>query len=192
MASTSVYLVRHGEQDLLGGHAIDSGLSDAGCEQARRLGRRLSGVPFSQLHHSPLHRAKQTADIVAGHLLDVPMHPCGFAADRTPVPAAGQESQYPHRYRPWLELVPELERDEGAMAVSAAAVEHFGTVGDEDRKELVITHNFVIGWFVRYALDAPPWRWIGLNQSNCALTVVRWETGRPPTLISFNDVGHLE
>ncbi|MCZ7423500.1 histidine phosphatase family protein [Verrucosispora sp. WMMA2121] len=63
--------------------------------------------------------------------------------------------------------------------------------GDADRHELLITHNFVIGWFVRHTLDAPTWRWIGLNQANCGITVVQWEADRPPTLVSFNDTGHL-
>jgi probable phosphoglycerate mutase len=49
----------------------------------------------------------------------------------------------------------------------------------------------VIGWFVRHVLDAPTWRWIGLNQENCGLTIVQWDTDRPPTLVCFNDVGHL-
>jgi len=73
-----------------------------------------------------------------------------------------------------------------------AAVAHFGVVNDEDRNELVVSHNFVIGWIVRYILDASTWRWLGLNQDNCALTIVAWETGRPPVLISFNEVGHLQ
>ena len=48
-----------------------------------------------------------------------------------------------------------------------------------------------LGWFVRHVLDAPVWRWIGLNQDNCAITIVQWESGRPPTLVGFNDTGHL-
>ncbi|MEV4118705.1 histidine phosphatase family protein [Micromonospora sp. NPDC049645] len=63
--------------------------------------------------------------------------------------------------------------------------------GEQDRNELLITHNFVIGWFVRHVLDAPEWRWIGLHQANCAITVVRWDSDRPPTLVSFNDTEHL-
>jgi probable phosphoglycerate mutase len=87
--------------------------------------------------------------------------------------------------------VPDEERDGHAVGVQAT-VEHFGAISDDDRHELLITHNFVIGWFVRHAPDAPTWRWIGLNQANCALTIVRWDTGRPPALVSFNDVGHLQ
>jgi serine/threonine-protein phosphatase PGAM5 len=187
MARTQLYLVRHGEQDPQAG---DGGLSQLGREQADRLGLRLRTVPFSAIHHSPLARAAQTADIIGGHLPQVPRHACDFVADRTPVPSAGQRDRYPARWHAWLDGVPDDERDEDATALRSA-VEHFGVTGDDDRHELLVTHNFVIGWFVRHALDAPVWRWMGLNQANCAITVVRWETDRPPTLVSFNDTGHL-
>jgi serine/threonine-protein phosphatase PGAM5 len=90
MDRTVLYLVRHGEQDPASDHAPDGGLSQLGREQANRLGRRLRAVPFSTIHHSPLARAAQTADVVAGHLPQVPRHACGLMADRTPVPSAGQ------------------------------------------------------------------------------------------------------
>jgi len=185
MARTLLYLVRHGE-------AVPSGdLSRLGREQADQLGRRLSTVPFSTIHHSALARAVQTADIVAGYLPRVPRHDCGFVADRTPVPSAAHRSRYPQRWHAWLDRVPDGERDEDAAALGAA-VEHFGVTGPDDRRELLITHNFVIGWFVRHVLDAPEWRWIGLNQANCAITIAQWDSERPPTLISFNDTGHLQ
>lgn len=63
--------------------------------------------------------------------------------------------------------------------------------GPEDRYELLITHAFVIGWFVRHVLDAPEWRWIGLNHTHCGITVVQWDSERPPVLVSYNDTGHL-
>jgi probable phosphoglycerate mutase len=145
---------------------------------------------FAAIHHSPLRRATQTAKVIAGYLPHVPQHACDLVADRTPVPPPGQKSQYPDRYWSWLDGVPEQERDEGGVAIQAA-IEHLGNPGTEDRRELVITHNFVIGWFVRHVLDAPVWRWMGLNQANCGLTIVQWDDDRPPTLVSFNDVGHL-
>lgn len=190
MARTQLYLVRHGEQDPGSDHGADGGLSRLGREQADRLGRRLRTVPFSEIHHSPLARAAQTADVVSGYLPQVPRHGCGFVADRTPVPSAGQQGRYPDRWHAWLDGVPDDERDEDAVALQAA-VQHFGVAGEEDRHELLITHNFVIGWFVRHVLDAPVWRWIGLNQANCAITIVQWDSDRPPTLVSFNDTGHL-
>jgi serine/threonine-protein phosphatase PGAM5 len=190
MARTHLYLVRHGEQDPTSDHARDGGLSPRGRNQADRLGRRLSAVPFAAVHHSPLTRAAQTAAIVAAHLPRVPSHACDFVADRTPVPSPGRRDEYPDRWHTWLDGVPDDERDGDAVALRAA-VEHFGVTGNGDRNELLVTHNFVIGWFVRHALDAPDWRWIGLNQDNCAITIVRWDADRPPVLVSFNDTGHL-
>lgn len=54
-----------------------------------------------------------------------------------------------------------------------------------------MTHNFLAGWLVRAALDAPDWRWLGINHANAALTVIRYAPGRPPALLLFNDTGHL-
>ncbi|MEV6597781.1 histidine phosphatase family protein [Actinoplanes sp. NPDC051346] len=190
MARTRLYLVRHGEQDPASDHAPTGGLSPLGREQADRLGRRLGTVPFTAVHHSRLTRATQTADIVAGHLPRVPRHACDYVVDRTPVPSPGQLSAYPDRWHAWFDGVPADERDEDAVALRAA-VEHFGVVGEKDRDELLVTHNFVIGWFVRHVLDAPVWQWMSLNQAHCAITVVQWSDDRPPALISFNDTGHL-
>jgi serine/threonine-protein phosphatase PGAM5 len=189
MARTRLYLVRHGEQNPSSDHA-NGGLSQLGREQAHRLGRRLDAIPFSAIHHSGLPRAVQTADLVAGHLPQVPRHACDFVADRTPVPSTRQRGRYPDRWLAWLDGVPDDERDEDAVALQNA-IQHFGVTGKEDRQELLITHNFVIGWFVRHVLDAPVWRWIGLDQANCAITIVQWDSDRPPTLVSFNDTGHL-
>lgn len=110
--------------------------------------------------------------------------------DLTPIPSADQAHAVPQPYRAFLDRVPAEERDPAARQLNTA-VERLAVTRDEDRHELLITHNFVIGWFVRYALDAPEWRWMGLNQFNCALTIIQIRPDLPPTLITFNDVGHL-
>jgi hypothetical protein len=45
-----------------------------------------------------------------------------------------------------------------------------------------VTHNLLIGWLVSQALDAPPWRWMGLNQMNCAVTIIAYLPGLPAGL----------
>jgi probable phosphoglycerate mutase len=190
MSRTQLYLVRHGEQDPAPVEGRDGGLTQLGREQADRLGLRLAAVPFSAVHHSPLARAAETAEVIARHLTQVPRHSCAFVTDRTPVPSAGQRRRYPEHWLGWLDEVPGDERDEDAAALQEA-VEHFGVTGGPDRYELLVTHNFVIGWFVRHVLDAPIWRWIGLNHSNCGITILQWDSDRVPTLVSFNDTGHL-
>ncbi|MCD5315887.1 histidine phosphatase family protein [Kineosporia babensis] len=187
MARTTLYLVRHGEQEPDG-----ENLSPRGREQARQLGHRLAGIPFDAIHCSSLPRAAQSAAIVAEHLPGVPAHPCEWAKDRTPI-----IETYPERYQAFFEQVPPEERDPGAVRLREAVTalsrtaDHARHPAADERTDLVVTHNFVIGWFVRHVLEAPDWRWLGLNQANGGLTVLQWETGRPAALLSFNDVGHL-
>jgi probable phosphoglycerate mutase len=186
-----LYLVRHAEQErAAAGQDPDSGVSALGVRQANRLGSRLAGVPFDVIRHSPLRRATQTARIVASYLPGVPVSPSELLRDRTPIPPADELSAVPAPYRAFLDRVPAEERDPGARQLSAV-VEELATAGARDRHELLVTHNYVIGWFVRHAVDAPAWRWMGLNQFNCALTIIQISSGLPPVLITFNDLGHL-
>lgn len=62
--------------------------------------------------------------------------------------------------------------------------------GVEPRHERVVTHDFLIGRLVRDALDAPPWRWRGLNHRDAALTVIRYAPDRPSSVLVHNDRGH--
>ncbi len=92
----------------------------------------------------------------------------------------------------FLEAVTPEEAAEGRQLAGQALAQFTGPVaGDMDRHELVITHNFLIAWLVREALDAPRWRWLGLNVGNASLTVIRYAPGRPASLLTFNDMSHL-
>jgi serine/threonine-protein phosphatase PGAM5 len=189
--TTTLFLVRHAEAS----HEGDSpGLTPEGERQAGRLGRRLAGTRFAAIEHSPLRRAVQTAELVARSLPGVPVGPSEHLHDLTAVPEPGRDSDYPADRLDWLASVPEEERDPGARRLRAA-VEHYladiAAGSGEGRNLLLITHAFVLGWFVRHTLDAPTWRWIGLNSANTGLTTVRLTAGRPPVLVGFNDVGHL-
>jgi probable phosphoglycerate mutase len=73
----------------------------------------------------------------------------------------------------------------------ADAVAEWLAPAREDRHDLLITHNFVIAWFVREVFDAPAWRWMGVNQANCGLTIIRVRSAKPPVLVAHNDLGHL-
>ncbi|WP_308054110.1 hypothetical protein [Cellulomonas xiejunii] len=54
-----------------------------------------------------------------------------------------------------------------------------------------MTHAYPIAWLVRHALDAPEARWLGLESANAALTAIEYRPGVPPTLVLYNDMGHL-
>jgi serine/threonine-protein phosphatase PGAM5 len=180
-----LYLVRHGE-------AVphDGPLSPAGEQQAQLTGRRLKDVPLSAIHHGPLPRAAQTAGLIAAYLPDVPVSASDLAGDY--LPSDPGPDDLPPSYASFVAGFSAAERAQGPR-LAAAAIDRFTQAGPEDgdNHELIVTHNFLIGWLVSQALAAPSWRWLGLNQMNCALTVIAYRTGLPPALISFNDAGHL-
>jgi serine/threonine-protein phosphatase PGAM5 len=180
-----LYLVRHGAAD-----PHDGPLSAAGREQARLTGQRLEGVPFSAIYHGPLPRAAQTATLIAASLPGVPVQVCDLAGDY--LPSAPAPDAVPASFANLIAGFSAAERAEGAR-LAAAALQRFARPGDDqtDTYELVVTHNFLIGWLVSQALDAPPWRWMGVNQMNCGVSIVGYLSGPPAALISFNDGGHL-
>ncbi|BCB91198.1 histidine phosphatase family protein [Phytohabitans suffuscus] len=176
-----LHLARHGD-------AVDDGdLSEAGREQATRLGRRLARLPIAAVHHGPLPRAAQTAALVAEHLPGVPVRAAEEVGDY--VPPVPDPSALPEPYARFLAEVPPAEYERGARLAAAAIARHAGP-GDASH-ELVITHSFTVAWFVRHALDAPRARWLGLNAANTGLTTILYRADRPPALVAFNDLSHL-
>ncbi|MFD0263186.1 histidine phosphatase family protein [Kitasatospora indigofera] len=188
-AARYLYLARHGEAS-----PDESELTDAGRQQAVLLGERLRAVPLAAIHHGPLARAEQTARLAGERLPGVPLHRSEAAGDYLPhLPA--REELPPVAADAWLGFLGGFtaeERERGPGLAAAALAEFTGPVaGEEPRHELVVTHNFLVGWLVRAALDAPKWRWLGINHANAALTVIRYVPDRPPAVLLFNDTGHL-
>ncbi|MEV0376019.1 histidine phosphatase family protein [Streptomyces sp. NPDC050636] len=188
-ATRYLYLARHGEAS-----PDESKLTDNGRRQAVLLGERLQRSRLSAIHHGPLPRAEQTAQRICDQLDDVPLQPSELAGDYIPylpqreeLPSESADAMLGH-----LSQFPADEREHGPALAQAALAQFAGPAdGDEPRHELIVTHNFLIGWLVRSALDAPKWRWMGLNHANAALTVIRYTPGRPASVLFYNDMGHL-
>jgi len=179
-----LFLVRHGEAP------GDGELSEAGREQARLTGERLRDVPFGGICHGPLPRAAQTAELIAACLPGVPVSASDLAGDY--LPSDPDPAALPPSYARFVASFPASERTEGPQR-AAAALERFTRPGgpDGDEYELVVTHNFLVGWLVSQAMAGPPWRWLGVNQMNCAISVIAYQAGLPASLLTFNDAGHL-
>ena len=182
-----LYLVRHGEQ-LDAEHGLPDGpLSPRGRRQAEALAERLGGIPFDAAWHSPLQRASETAKIVAAKMPALEPEPSALLFDCIP---SGPAAETPSAYDPFFRSVTDEEIDAGRAQMADAVAEYLRS-SREDRHELLITHNFVIGWFVREVLGAPDWRWVSINQANCGLTVLSQKPGRPWSLVAHNDLAHL-
>lgn len=182
-----LYLVRHGEQRDAEHGLPDGPLSPRGVRQARAIAERLGGVPFTNAWHSPLERAEQTARIMTERMPALESQPTALLMDCVP---SGPQPGMPAVFEPFFGGVTP-EQIEAGEAQMADAVADFLTPAREDRHDLLITHNFVIAWFVREVLGGAAWRWLGLNQANCGLTIIRVRSAKPPVLVTHNDLGHL-
>lgn len=182
-----IYLVRHGEhQDAEYGLA-DGPLSPRGQRQAELIADRLSGLPLDRVWHSPLLRANETARAISARLPSVDPQPTALLFDCVPT---GMTDDTPSAYEPFFGSITDAEIEAGG-AQMYDAVNEFLVRKNGDVHEVLITHNFVISWFVREVLGAPEWRWMTLNQAHCGLTVIAQKQGRPWTLLTHNDTGHL-
>jgi serine/threonine-protein phosphatase PGAM5 len=147
----------------------------------------LSGVPFDAVWHSPLERATQTAQAVAERMPSLSPKPSALLFDCIPT---GMTPDTPLAFEPFFGSVSEAEIEAGRAQMADAVSEYLVRKSGEVH-ELLITHNFVIAWFVREVLQTPDWRWMTLNQAHCGLTVIAQKQGRPWTLLSHNDLSHL-
>lgn len=188
-AARYLYLARHGEAT-----GDETGLTGKGRRQARMLGERLRGVPLAAVHHGPLPRAEETARLVAERLGGVPVLCDDAVGDYVPYTPCREElpAEAAEFLLDFVHGFPAGERERGPALAAEAEARFTGPVpGDRPRHELVVTHNFLVGWLVRDAMRAPAWRWLGVNACNAALTVVRYAPGRPPYLLAYNDTTHL-
>jgi probable phosphoglycerate mutase len=189
-ATRVLYLARHGQ-------AVpdQSELTAKGRRQAELLGKRLREVPFAAFHHSPLPRAVQTSHLIADQLVgEVPLVVSEAVGDY--IPYVPERAELPEDSADLLlDFVGQFNPAELAEGppLAAEAIDTFtGPVdGAKERHELIVTHNFQVGWLVSHALDAPKWRWLSLNHCNAALTVLRYTPGRPSSVLVYNDMSHL-
>jgi serine/threonine-protein phosphatase PGAM5 len=182
VATRHLYLARHGAADAFGE------LTDVGHRQASLLGERLAGLPVDAVWHSPLPRAAASARVIGPHLPDVPVAEAAELADHVPYVPSGTD--LPPAWAGFFDGYDDAERAQGER-LAAALVARFAKPTDAETHEVLVTHAFQVAWLLRHALDAPPARWLGLDSSNAALTVIEYRDGLPPTVVLFNDMGHL-
>jgi len=182
-----IYLVRHGEHQDAEHGLTDGPLSPRGRRQAELIADRLSGLPLDAIWHSPLLRAAETARAISERIPSVEAEPSALLFDCVPT---GMTEETPAAFEPFFGSVTEAEIEAG-RAQMGDAVNEFLVRKAGDVHEVLITHNFVIGWFVREVLEAPDWRWMTLNQANCGLSVIAQKQGRPWSLLAHNDLSHL-
>lgn len=182
-----VYLVRHGEHEGAEHGLTDGPLSPRGHRQAELLADRLSHLPIDRIWHSPLRRASETADALTAQLAAVSSEPSALLMDCVPT---GMTAETPTAFEPFFGSITDAEIEAGNAQMNDAVGE-FLVRKPGDVHEVLVTHNAVIGWFVREVQTAPQWRWMMTNQANAGLTVLAQNPGRPWAVLTFNDMAHL-
>ena len=182
-----LYLARHAEADPATGN-----LTARGRRQADLLGTRLRGFAPHALRHGPLPRAAQTARLVADRLEEVTPVELPEAGDYAPHIPERHELPPAHAdgVLDFLDRVP-AEARSPELGRRALELLTGPAEGDSERREVVITHAYLVGWLVGAAMEAPPWRWLSVGAANAGLTVIRYTPGRPASLTVLNDLGHL-
>ena len=160
-----------------------------GKRQAQLIAERLSGIPFTgdvPLAAEPRHRDGRDhgrADAGARR-----REPSSLLFDCIP---SGPTPDMPKAFESFFGAVTDAEIEAGRAQMDDAVERVPARRRWATGTTCSITHNFVIGWFVRHVFDAPDWRWLGLNQANCGLTIIRVRSAKPPVLVVHNDLGHL-
>jgi len=203
MMSTRVLLVRHGatvlsDEDRFAGES-DVALSEAGGEQARRLGERLRNVAIEAFIASPLSRAVETARrIAAPHGATVETDPalreishgCWEGRRRAEV-----ESLFPEEYARWerdpFTFAP--EGGETGLLVTARALPALlaKVEAHAGRTILVVSHKATIRLLLSSLLGFDPRNYRDrLDQSPAALNVLDFRGLDNARLSLFNDTAH--
>jgi len=211
----TLVLTRHGltprskpEQHL--GQKIDIELSDEGRAQAEALARRLTGIELWKIVSSPLVRARQTAEIVAGRrTIDIDARLAEMDYGRWEGMTYEQIEELDAQERRSWEEDPATRACPGGESGNDVArrvraflgellEDHVARHGSSDATEwpvLAVAHSSTNRILMCVALDLPVREFRQrFSQGQVNLTVLRFEHGDGPAdarLVLANDLAHV-
>ena len=202
---TRVYLIRHGATELTAedrfAGSTDALLSDAGREQARLLGERLSVDTLAAVYASPMTRTLDTARLIAGPqgLEVVPIdgfreiaHGRWEGKTRSDVETTWPEEYARYEHDPFT-FAP--TGGETGLQVTARALPAMLELVEkhEGQRFVVVSHKATIRLLLSSLLGFDPRRYRDrLDQSPAALNVLDFRDMAHARLTLFNDVSHYD
>ena len=197
-----LYCVRHGEstynvEGRLQGQSDAPVLSELGRRQSEAAARALSGKPIEALYASPLRRALETAEIIAGALgLTIRTDPrlkeidIGIFQDRL---RADLERDHAQVLARWLSgdpdfVIPGGESRRQLSQRGRAAFEDIRRSGHE--QAVVVAHGGVLVSTIKSLLGIPL-RDPPLALENCSISTLAWHGDGRVELLALDRVEHL-
>lgn len=200
MAEKTLYLIRHAEPDFPGGEKLclgrknDLPLGSSGLAQAALLASAFRNIPLEAVYTSPLQRAKQTAEYVAGgrplYVLPDLIELDGGAWDG--VPFAQLRAQYPQHFdrSAPLSCPPSGETDESGLARARNAFSHIEQ--QTARCAAIVAHSGINRILLCSLMELPMSDKRKLKHGFAAVSIMhcnngKWtveETGVPPESIA--------
>ncbi|XP_024083857.1 serine/threonine-protein phosphatase PGAM5, mitochondrial isoform X2 [Cimex lectularius] len=186
LAKRFIILIRHGQYHTDGKTESEMKLTELGREQARMTGQRLKelGIRYTKLIHSPMTRARETAEIIHEFIPDVPTEECPLLEEGSPI-----EPEPPSKtWRP-----PHYYHQDGAR-IEAAFRKYFHRASphqEKDTYEIIVCHANVIRYFVCRALQIPPEAWLRFSLRHASMTSIIIYDGGKVSLRSFGDAGYM-
>lgn len=195
-----LYCIRHGQslynaQGRVQGHS-DVALSELGLRQADAVAEALARLPIEAVYSSPLRRAMQTAEVLAGRLkLELRTDPrlmeinAGVFQDQC---RDELERLFPGAYRQWRTgdvdfVIPGGESRRQMVLRGLAAFADIGSSGHT--QAAVVTHGAILIGTIKALLgmpaDAPPF-----SLENASVSRIEWDRGTA-RLIALDDITHL-
>jgi phosphoserine phosphatase len=216
--ATRVILVRHGETSFnaegrVQGHIDVSTLTQKGLADAQSVGQALLGIPIQAFYHSPLQRARQTAEaigtvlakensaialpVVNPNLIEISLPLWeGLLFDEV-------KEKFPDAYRAWHKAPHLLQMDDpnGAppffpvQSLFAQAQHLWDEVlpAHPNQTLLFVGHSGINRSLICTALGLPPERYQTIQQANCNISVLNFpdNTLGSAQLESLNITSHL-
>ncbi|XP_046454650.1 serine/threonine-protein phosphatase PGAM5, mitochondrial-like isoform X1 [Daphnia pulex] len=186
-ATRNLILIRHGQYNLKGTCDVERYLTSLGIEQADYTGKRLKelAMPYSSIVQSSMCRARETANVISGHLPNVPLHTCDLLQEGAPFPP---EPPVGH----WKPEMHQFYRDGARIEAAFRKYFHRAEASQkEDSYEILVCHANVIRFFVCRALQFPPEAWLRMSLHNASVTWIAIRPSGRVVLRALGDCGHL-
>ena len=201
--TTRVFLIRHGATELSAedrfAGAVDVLLSDAGRDQARRLGHRLSHEGITVAFASPMKRTMETARlIVEPHQIEV--RPVDGIREIAHGRWEGKrredvEREFPQEYARYeddpFSFAP-VDGESGLQVTARALPALLKMVEDHpDERMVIVSHKATIRLLLSSLLGFDPRKYRDrLDQAPCALNILDFKSVENARLTLFNDTSH--